>query len=58
MSSTHLLVIHCLHSLFDNTKKWLSCYRDQDCMKMLCKDLNEDAKRVIYCEKKNYIFKR
>ena len=44
---------------FDNTKNRLSHYRDQDCMKMLCKELQEHTKRVIYCEKKrNDIFNR
>ena len=44
---------------FDNTKNFLSYYRGQDCMKMLCKDLKEHAKRVIYCKKKkNDIFNR
>ena len=33
---------------FDNTKNWISYYRDQDCMKMLCKDLKEHAKGVIF----------
>ena len=39
----------------DNTKNRLSHYRGQDCMKMLCKELKEHAKRVIYCEKKEMI---
>ena len=40
---------------FDNTKNRLSYYRGQDCKKMLCKELKEHAKRVIYCEKKEMI---
>ena len=38
--------------LSDNTKNKLINYRGENCMKMLCKDLKEHAKRVIYCEKK------
>ena len=33
---------------FDNTKDKLSYYRGQDCMKMLCKELKEHTKRIIY----------
>ena len=40
------------HCSFDNTKNRFSYYRGQDCIKMLCKDLKEYAKRVIYCKKK------
>ena len=40
---------------FDNIKYWHSYYRGQDCMKILCKDLKEHAKRVIYYEKKEMI---
>ena len=40
---------------FDNTKNKVSHYRSENCMKMLCKDLKEHAKRVIYCEKKEMI---
>ena len=44
---------------FENTKNKLSHYRGENCMKMLCKDLKEHAKRVIYCaKKKNDIFNR
>ena len=40
---------------FDNTKNRLIYYRGQDCMKMLCRELKEHAKRIIYCEKKEII---
>ena len=40
---------------FDNTKNRIRQYRGKDCMKMLCKDLKEHPKRVIYCEKKEII---
>ena len=40
---------------FDNTENRLSHYRGQDCMKMLCEELKEHAKRVTYCEKKEMI---
>ena len=37
---------------FDNTKNKLSHYRGENCIKILCKDPEEHAKRVIYCRKK------
>ena len=40
---------------FENTKHRLSHYRGKDCMKMLCKELKEHPKRVIYFEKKEII---
>ena len=36
----------------DNTKDRPSYYIGQVCMKMLCKDLKEHAKRIIYCKKR------
>ena len=36
---------------FGNTKNRLSYYRGKDCMKMLCKDLKEHAKRVTVKKK-------
>ena len=32
-----------------------STTKTEDCMKMICKELKEHAKRVIYCEKKQMI---
>ena len=32
-----------------------SYYRGQDCIKMLCKDLEKDVERIIYWEKKEMI---
>ena len=40
---------------FGNTKSWLSYYRGQDCMKMLCKKLKEHVKRIIYYKRKEMI---
>ena len=51
-SSGYSLLTYCS---FDDTKNWLSYYRGQDCMKMLCKDLKKHAKRVIYCKIKRRI---
>ena len=36
---------------FENTKNRLNYYSGHDCMTMLCKDLKEQAKRVIYYKK-------
>ena len=47
-SGYSLLHTYCL---FDNTKINLSYHRGQDCMKMLCKELKEHTKRIIYCKK-------
>ena len=47
--SAYSLLTYCS---FGNTKNRFSYYRDQDCTKMLCKDLKEHAKRIIYCKKK------
>ena len=37
---------------FDATKNKLDCYRGKDCMERFCKDLKDDAKRIINYEKK------
>ena len=44
-SSGYSLSTHCS---FDNTKNWLSYYRGEDCIKMLCKELKEHVERIIY----------
>ena len=38
---------------FDNAKNRLDFYRDQDCMKMFCKDLKEHATKIANYEKRN-----
>ena len=54
--SSYSLLTYCS---FDNTKNRLTCYRGQDCMKMLCKDLKRHAMKIIYCNKnRNDIFNR
>ena len=40
---------------FDESKNKLNCYRGKDCMKKFCKDLKEDATRIINHEKKKII---
>ena len=40
---------------FDYTKNRLSQYRGQDCMKMLCKELNEHEKKKSTVKKKKYL---
>ena len=50
--SGYLLLAYCS---FDNTKNRLSHYRGQGCMKMLCRELKEHAKKIIHCKKKEVI---
>ena len=38
---------------FDNAKNRRDYYRDQDCMKMFCKDLKEHATKIANYEKRN-----
>ena len=33
------------HCSFDNTKNRLDCYKGQDCMREICKDLKQLAKK-------------
>ena len=43
------------HCSFDKSKKKVSHYRGQDCMKRFCKDLKEHTKKITNCEKKDMI---
>ena len=43
------------HCSFDKSKNKLNYYRRKDCMKRFCKDLREDATKIINCEKKDMI---
>ena len=43
------------HCSFDETKNKLDCYRGEDCMKKFCKDLREQAIKIINYEKKDMI---
>ena len=43
------------HCSFDRTKNSLDYYRGKNCMKNLCLDLREYAKKVINYEKKEMI---
>ena len=40
------------HCSFDKTKNKLDYYRGKDCMKKFCKDLREQATKIINYEKK------
>ena len=40
---------------FDESKNKLNYYRGDDCMKKFCKDLGENAIKIINYEKKNII---
>ena len=40
---------------FDKSKNERKYYRGKDCMKMFCKDLNEQAMKIINYEKKEMI---
>ena len=51
-SSCYSLFTHCS---FDKTKNKLDYYRGKDCMKKFCKDLREDATKIINYEKKKVI---
>ena len=51
--SGYSLLTYC--SIFGNAKNRLSHCRCKDCKKMLCKDLKEHAKKIIYCKKKKNI---
>ena len=48
--SGYLIFTHCS---FDQTKNKLNHYRGKDCMKKFCKDLREQATKIINYEKKN-----
>ena len=43
------------HCSFDKTKNKLDCYRGEDCMKKFCKDLREQAIKIVNYEKKDMI---
>ena len=43
------------HCSFDRTKNKLDYYRGEDCMKKFCKDLREQATKIINYEKKDMI---
>ena len=43
------------HCSFDKTKNKLNHYRGKDCMKKFCKDVREQATKLINFEKKNMI---
>ena len=43
------------HCSFDKTKSKLDYYRGDDCMKKFCKDLREQAAKIINYEKKKMI---
>ena len=38
------------HCSFGATKNKLNCYRGKDCMKKFCKDLRENATKIINYE--------
>ena len=40
---------------FDKSKNEQKYYREKDCMKIICKDLKDQARKVINCEKKEMI---
>ena len=50
--SGYLLVTCCS---FDKSKTEWSCYRGKDCMKIFCKDLRDQAMKIINYEKKKEI---
>ena len=52
MPSGYSLFTNCS---FDATKNKLNCYRGKDCMKRFCKDLRENAMKIIDYEKKEMI---
>ena len=41
------------HYLFDLTNNKLDCYRGKDCMERFCKDLKENATKIINYKKRN-----
>ena len=43
------------HCSFDKSKNKLDYYREKDCMKKFCKNLREDATKIINYEKKKMI---
>ena len=53
-SSDYSLFTHCS---FDATKNRLDSYKGKDCMKMLSKDLREDAVKILGYEKKETILR-
>ena len=42
------------HCSFDKSKRKLKYYRGEDCMTEFCKDLRENATKIINYEKKRY----
>ena len=52
MPSGYSLFTNCS---FDASKNKLHCYRGQDCMEKLCKDLREHAMRIVNHEKTEMI---
>ena len=50
--SGYSLVTYCL---FDKSEKECNNYSGEDCMKMFCKDLKNQAKKIINYEKKEMI---
>ena len=51
--SIHFLVIQYLHIVHLMKQKKLDCCKGEDCMEKFCKDLSENATRIINYEKKN-----
>ena len=49
--SIRLLVPHCLQVIHLMQQK-LDCYKSEDCMEWFCKDLRENAMKIIDYEKK------
>ena len=43
------------HCSFNKSKDKLNYYRGEDCMKNFCKDLRENATKIISCEKKDML---
>ena len=43
------------HCSFDKLKSKLNCYRGEDCMTKICRDLREHATKIINYEKKDMI---
>ena len=50
--SGYSLVTYCS---FDQSKNEIKYYRGEDCMKMFCKDLKDQATKIINYEKKEMI---
>ena len=49
MASGYLLFTNCS---FDAAKNKLDCYRGKDCMEKFCKDLRQQAMKIVNYEKK------